>query len=144
MSDIPTPIADQIPVPEGNVNEPASGTQGDKAAVGRLRQALPPIPGTPAPAPPGPVEGAVPVPPRGQGPRGQGGESPIPGVPAPILRPSDRPDTPVTAPLEGAPGSSVPSMAPDPPTIRVLQALTQSNDAEAREWAELVLQQLLE
>lgn len=143
MSDIQPPIADQIPVPGGNVNEPASGTQGDKIDVERLRQALPPIPGTPSPGQ-GPGSGPVaPLPPRGAGPVGASPDSAVPGIPGPILDPTNRPGSPLDSPVSGVPGGGVPEMTPQQDRMRIISALAQSDDPEVREWAELVQQMLL-
>jgi len=134
--------------PGGNVNKPASGTYGEGAALDRLKRALPGVNAQPGQTPPqGPDPGRVAaLPPAGKGPNGAPGGgaagSPIPGIPAPIIRPSDRPNVPVSAQAPEVAGEAIPTMVQAEGRLRVIAALQQSDDPDTREWANLVMEML--
>ncbi|RMF61177.1 MAG: hypothetical protein D6746_05895, partial [Bacteroidetes bacterium] len=82
---------EKIPANQPRVNQPDSGTFGDKTELQRLQQALPQ---TQKPA--GPAQRPAPVDPQPVSSVRSNRPSEVPGIPAPVLlRPSDRPDVPV-------------------------------------------------
>lgn len=139
---------DKTPIPGGPVNQPASGTYGEKAATSRLKSQLPPMPGGvpgEGAGPPGAGGGSpVSLPAPGPGPVAPGAESPIPGVPAGIIRPTSRPGVPVNSPFDPSAGSPMPpSMTPSQERLNILDALSQHPDPEVSEWASLVKEALI-
>lgn len=141
---------DKVPVPSGGngVNQPET-PYGDIATLERLKSQLGP-PGGQAGAMPPPGEAPPPdpisgVPPAGN-PGGGGRESPLPGLPAGILNPSDRPNEPVDNELAGAIGDGVSGAAAATGAqrrLQVIMALSQSDDPEVREWAQMVMELLI-
>ena len=123
------------------VNRPESGTYGEKAELNALQKALPQAEGTGGPAGPGAATTAAP---SGPGtpvtsPRSNRDARNLPGVPAPMLRPSDRPNEPVWTP-RNPPGSPGPVNAAQR-RLALLDVLANSPDVsdETREWAALVI-----
>tara|TARA_Y100000310_G_scaffold273461_1_gene288936 strand:- start:13070 stop:13513 length:444 start_codon:yes stop_codon:yes gene_type:complete len=136
---------EKTPTADTSVNEPASGTYGEKAELDRLRQSLPPM-GPPAQQG---VGGAAPVPPPGaqvpQRPDGRPKNAP-PGVPGGLLAPTSRPGVPLSQPM--APEQQpMPAkrQAADQQRLAILDALSSHPDvsAETREWAKLVVEALI-
>lgn len=129
-------------MPGPNVNRPASGTYGEKAALDRLQQSLPqsdpagPVMGGGAADQPTPsMPGSVPA-------RSAGRSA---GLPAGLLRPSDRPDEPIgqmpvgpVDPYAGAVGAQQRRLA-------LLDQLANHPEAspELREWASIVRERLI-
>lgn len=125
-----------------NVNQPSSGTYGEKAAVANLESALPPM----APAEGGPAAGAAPQ-------SGLSGDAPLAPVPLPSRTPPQQPGGipdvllgPTARPMEPA-GAPVAAPLAFPETQqtsaqrRVQTLIGLSNDPavseETREWAQM-------
>lgn len=127
-------------------NQPASGTYGDKASVERLADALPdPTEG----APTDPTAGGGDLPPVDASgvtnARSNREAAGMPGLPAPILAPTNRPDSPAGAtPLRG-PGDAA-TVTPRQQRLAMLDLLANSSEVseETREWAQLVIRILTE
>lgn len=133
------------------VNQPASGTYGEKADANKLKASLPQAqpgpagPAAPAGPPPMPQAPIAPVSPD----RGRPGTSAAvpPGVPSVLAAPTTQPDVPVATPLAGpvAPPVGPGAAAPDQARLAILDRL--SNDPsvspDTREWAKTVLGLLL-
>lgn len=118
-----------------SLNKPESGTYGEKVDLARLQGQLPPMgpAGGPGGGPGGPPGGPN-VPP--------GGPPASPGVPGGVLRPTDRPNVPLSTPLV-----NTGQQAPQPGSarevhIQVLQALVADSSVSevTRQWAESVLE----
>ena len=89
--------------PTNPVNQPQSGTYGDKAATQRMADALPDP--TPTPEPPS-------INPQGVTNVRSNRDAPsMPGVPAPLMAPSNRPGVPVDTPLGAGPGAGAVGVA---------------------------------
>lgn len=121
------------------INRPDSGVYGEKAAQSRLEAQLP---GPIAPSGPGgPGAPAMPTPPMGA-------PAPAPsGVPASLLRPTDRPDVPASTPLATAPVNPVAAaQSGRQRRLAVLDAIANSPtvSAETKEWAQLNLKKLIQ
>ncbi len=132
MSNTTPDVIEQVPA-GGGVNKPASGTYGEKAELAQLQADLPSSDPTTAPQP---TPSAT--------PRGGGGvPSAAPsGLPAGLTLPTQRPDVPVSTPLDVPPGPTAP---PDPTQRRVQllrQLATSGQSAEVREWAQTTLEKL--
>jgi len=120
----------------------SGGAYGQKAALDRLKAAIPtsqgqgrPSAGGPGGPPTGPPPG--PPPPTTQG----GGPTPPPGsaVPGAILTPTGQPNTPVNTPL--APPTQNPvqtAQTPKQARLALLLALADSPNEEVAEWARMV------
>lgn len=134
-------------------NRPASGAYGEAKEREDLEKALPSGPGSagaPGPAAPpggGPSGGPIPSQPRpvGRPPTPVG----PPGVPAPILAPTDRPDLPLGTGQGPVLGNPAPMpQAADSPEYRlfILDALANSPvvSEETRQWAALVRDLLID
>lgn len=145
MSDIP----ERVPVPgrpgQNGVNQPDS-PYGDVAQLDRLKQSLGPPGGGRGTMPP-PDQGPAPVeqtvPPAGN-PQGAPGESPVPGLPRGLFRETDNPSISVAdapAPIPAQPGQNY-SAAQS--RLRIIDALTQSDNPRVREWAEMVRELLIQ
>lgn len=134
-------------------NRPESGTYGEKADLQRLRQSLPAMdPQPPQPGVPGnPLINTAlrqGVPTHGRPGRPQGPQPPA-GVPASVMRPTDRPTEPVasmrtvadTAPIAAAQSTVTATQQ----RLAVLDALANSPDvgAKTREWARMVMGMIL-
>lgn len=122
---------EKTPVP--GQNRPASGTYGEQADLDRLRQSLPSPQGQPPAGPQGPP--GTPLNPPVQA-------GPPPGVPAPIMAPSDRPQVPLGTPLVN---TGQPVLVPESPSqarMAFLHALVQSPETSevTKRWAEAVLE----
>ncbi|NNM34016.1 MAG: hypothetical protein HKO53_13160 [Gemmatimonadetes bacterium] len=141
---------DKVPVPGGGsgVNQPDS-PYGDVVELDRLKQELGPPganPGAPpqvGAAPPGSTP-ENPVPPRGNPAQGRGGESPLPGLPAGLLRPTEQPDIPPDTPMESTPLRGGAAVDGAQRRLRVISALALSDNPQVREWAVMVLRLILE
>ena len=138
MADVPE--LEKTPTADTSVNEPESGTYGEKADLSRLRQSLPPMgpPGSQGTGQPGPVD----APPAGRRPQ----QGPT-GIPAALMGPTDRPDVPLGQPLvQGGTPSPPRHQAADQQRLAILDALTTHPDVsgETREWALLVRDALIE
>jgi len=125
------------------VNQPTSGTYGEKAANDRLAAALPVQPGGPpggAPAPPPMTD--QPVVPQSRPPGAAGGLPP--GVPGPLGAPTERPSVPVDTPL-GAGPAPAPVLTAAQQRVRILDLLANNPDVapSTREWAESVRRVLI-
>ncbi len=141
---MPDGEVEKVPVPGGGtgVNQPES-PYGSVVDLQRLRKqfpqsqtpgALPPPGGPPQPKP----ERAVP--PAGN-PVGSPGQSPVPGIPGPMFNPTTTPGAAVQAGTTFARGP-VAQQGPSQRHLQVLDALAQSDDEEASEWARLVIEML--
>lgn len=128
------------------VNQPSSGTYGEKADINRLKASLPAgAVGQPAPAPaPPPVSPEPIAPPTIQRGRPDTGAAAPPGVPSVLLGPTQQPNVPASTPLATGPATPG-AVAPDQQRLAVLDALAHSPDVSAttREWAKLVIDRLL-
>ena len=132
------------PSPDGT-NAPASGAYGQKAAVDKLKAAMPP-------APPAQDQGGgmsvspAPVTPQPTGRVNEGGRAavPPPGIPSSIMGETALPQTPVNSPL-AAPVDPTSGATADERTIMQLQGILQSNNVrpETKEWAKTVLDMIL-
>ena len=70
--------------------------------------------------------------------------SELPGIPAALLSPSNKPGVSVTAPPQGPLGQQASgAVTPQQDTIRILDALAQGDNEAAAEWARMVLASLL-
>ena len=125
-------------LPTDGPNTPASGRYGTGAEQSRLEAALPrnpPPAGGPSPSP-GPAGGGAQVaPPR---PRQTAAPGVPEGVPAAIAAPTDRPNTPITAPQNGNP------VGPQGATQKRLAllhqlAISDTVSPETRDWAQDIL-----
>ena len=126
-------------------NQPASGTYGDKAELDRLEASMPP-----------PTEGSPNDPNAAQAiPEVDGSQvrnarsnreaQGMPGLPAPILAKTNRPNTPAgETPLRGA--SEAATVTPRQQRLALLDMLANSPEVseETREWAQLVIRILTE
>jgi hypothetical protein len=127
---------------EPSVNAPASGPYGEGAALQRLQDALPKAQPSPT-APSGPPmpsvspEPAQPTSPQREG-RPPSGAALPPGVPSPILAPTDRPDVPVSTPL--ASQSATPSLSAAQQRLQILDLLAESPGVSptTQAWAQMV------
>ena len=143
----PTDEIDKRPVDRGgNINQPSSGTYGERANLDRLKSSLPemkpaaPAAGgqpSPGPAPAGPPINPVPT-------TGQPTATPPPGVPSVLMAPTDRPDVPVSSPLAAGAAPIAPGAPQIDGTQRRLQILdmlaySPQVSPETREWAKGVI-----
>lgn len=142
MSDISS--VEKVPVVGGGngVNQPDS-PYGRVADLENLKRQFPqnrpagPL-GQPGQQPPTQAEISVPPPGSpGVGMSGRG-ESPVPGLPRGLFRDTDFPTSGVTGELPAPPAA--PAIGPNPAHLQVYEALRQSDDPEAREWAEMMLE----
>lgn len=137
---------EKTPTADVSVNKPASGTYGEKAELGRLKQQLPDSGARPQGGPPG----AAPMGGPGSGglsqgePGRPGGPTAPPGVPQALMHESERPNVPLNTPLqrEGPPMAGAQSA--QEARLVVLQALSESDEVSdaTREWARGVLEML--
>lgn len=127
----------KMPLAGGNVNSPASGTYGEGAALERLKQSLPAMPG-PGPSPDQP-QSPMPTP-------GTGGVStpPTGALPSALLAPTTRPDVPVATPLDMGMQAPV-SLTSRQRRMQILDMLASSPDVtdDTREWASLMIEKLV-
>ena len=136
---------EKTPTQNTSVNKPESGTYGEKADLTNLKSALPPM-DNPAAAP-GPAPMAPGSPPSERsGPMGRpkGGPRLVPG---PVLNPTNRPDVPLDQPrVSPAPPIPQKQGAADQQRLAILDALSTHPEVseETREWAQLVLEALIE
>jgi len=130
--------------PVGNpVNQPASGTYGDKANLDRLESNLPdPTPGSPGD--PNAAAGAPPIDTQGvTNVRSNRDAAGLPGLPAPILTKSDRPNSPAgRTPLDR--GNPTAAVSPSQKRLALATMLAESPDVseETRELAKLWVRML--
>jgi len=137
---------EKTPTANTSVNKPASGTYGEKADVEALKSSLPPM------APPGaqgvgqgPGPSALPT--RGvpqQEGRPKNGPSMIPQG---IMAGTQRPGVPLSQPMAPGPQPMAPKQqAADQQRLAILDALTTHPEVseETREWAQLVMESLIE
>lgn len=134
-----SPDINKMPGP--NVNRPASGSYGEKAAADRLQQALPQS------EPAGPVMGggaAQPTPTMPGSAPARSAASPA-GLPAGLLRPSDRPNEPIGTTYAGPVDPYAGAVDARQRRLRLLDMLSTHPEAspEMREWAEVVKQKLI-
>lgn len=144
-------MADTLTPEQTPVNQPQSGTYGEKAELRKLQQSLPEgAIGQPAPAPGAdlpPIRPLVQPTKQTEGRPQTGGRVP-PGVSPALLMPTDRPDTPVSTPLADQFDSRIASpqiQTPQQGRLLVLERLANSPNvsAETREWAEHILEILI-
>ena len=129
---------EKLPTNQPRMGAPQSGTYGEKQSLTNLQQALPQGEGS-APAGGGPSQiSDQPVSPQRSNRTGA-----VPGVPAPLLKPTSRPGVPTDTPLQdpGMPGAVVTGQQ------RRMQILTLLADSPAtseatREWAKSLLEVL--
>ena len=119
------------------VNQPKSGTYGAVAETERIASAMPdptPVEQPPTPSP----QGVTNV-------RSNRDAASMPGVPAPLMAPSNRPGVPVNTPLAG-PGGGAAVATPAQRRLQVLDHLANSQEVteETREWAQLQIRILTE
>jgi hypothetical protein len=130
----------------GGVNQPQSGTYGEKTAVDNLKKQLPQsepgAAGGGGPAGPPPMS-PNPVRPTAPGRAARPGATPPPGVPGPLVAPTDRPNEPVNTPLQAAPALG--AVDPKQRRLAVLTSLAGNPNVsdETREWARLAIQALV-
>jgi hypothetical protein len=134
----------QQPSPDGT-NAPQSGAYGQKAAVDKLKAAMPPLP--PDQGQGGaPSVSAAPVTPQPTGRINEGGRSavPPPGIPSSIMGDTALPQTPVNTPLS-APVDPMSGATADERTVMQLQSVLQSGNVrpETKEWAQNLLDMIL-
>ncbi len=134
---------EKTPTADTSVNNPESGTYGEKEDLNRLKQSLPPM------GPPGTEgSGAAPMPQRQgvvpQRPTGRPKNAPA-GVPGGVLAPTARPSVPLDQPLTAEPQMPPRPAAADQQRLAILDALTTHPDVsdETREWAKLVMEALI-
>lgn len=122
-----------------NVGQPASGTYGEKVDLARLQSSLPqsnaptPVPGGgPTPS----SEPVRPTPPQREG-RPPSGAALPPGVPSPVLAPTDQPNVPVSTPLAPDVMQPAASVTSEQRRLQILDALADDPNVskETREWA---------
>lgn len=130
----------KMALPSGNVNTPASGTYGEGAALERLKAQLP---GTASVGGPTPSDPTAPMPTPPIGPMGS---PPAGGLPPALLAPTQRPDVPVSTPLQDPMAMGMPA----PQTGRqrnlaILDALANNPDVSetTREFARLMMDRLI-
>mgnify|MGYP003315848688 CR=1 FL=1 len=137
---------EKTPTANTSVNKPESGTYGEKADVAALKASLPPM------APPGaqgvgqgPGPGALPT--RGV-PQKEGRPKNGPSmIPQGIMAGTQRPDVPISQPMApGAQPMPPKQQAADQQRLAILDALTTHPEVseETREWAQLVMESLIE
>jgi hypothetical protein len=128
------------PSPAG-IGKPGSGTYGEKAALDRLKASLPEVP--PGAGPTGTQQAPMPLPPAGS-----------PGAPAPSAAPADlfaptqRPDVPVSTPLQmGGPAQSPVQAAATARqrNMAVLDSLANDPNVSdvTREWAQNLISNMV-
>ncbi len=137
------PVSEEIektPTSNTAVNEPESGTYGEKADLNRLKQSLPPMEGQgqqpQGPAPMPDRGGATPPRPTGRPVKGPS------GLPSGIMQPAGGdPSRPLSAPAQMPQRPA----AADQQRLAILDALSTHPDVsqETREWAELVKEYLI-
>ena len=140
---MPTDTTDvtKMPLPGGNVNSPASGTYGEKAALERLKSQLPGVDAGAGPTASNPAA-PMPTPPAGAGIS----NSPPPGVPSGIMAPTSRPDVPVSTPLQQGPVSPLAgAQTGNQQRLAILDSLANSPNVSdsTREWAQSLVQSLI-
>lgn len=136
---------DKVPIPGGGtgVNQPET-PYGDIATLDRLKKELGPPGGgvmPPAGEAPPSVEGATSVPPAGD-PNGSPGESPLPGLPASILNPTERPEISPTTPLQNPQGPG-PSRVGVQQRLHVITTFQMSDSPIIREFADMAVELLV-
>lgn len=137
---------EKTPTQNTSVNKPESGTYGEKAELANLRRSLPemqPLAGN-APAPGGMAPGSPPV--ERSAPMGRPKTGPR-MLPGPILNPTSQPDVPLDQPrVSPAPPIPQKQSAADQQRLAILDALSTHPEVseETREWAQLVLEALIE
>lgn len=130
----------------GPVNQPASGTYGEKAALNNLQAQLPQMPPAvqPGPGQQGPpVSPQPPITPTQPGSEGRpqtGGALP-PGVPSVIVQPTNQPNVPVSTPLQGPPAPGPMAQTSAQRRLQILDTLANSPDVakDTQEWAKMVM-----
>lgn len=132
---------EKTPMGNTSVNEPESGTYGEKAELNELKQSLPPMGGQQGQQPQGPA----PMPERGgitpPKPTGRPVKGPS-SLPNSIMRPTGgNPNKPLSADVEMPQKQA----AADQQRLAILDALTTHPDVsqETREWAEQVKDYLI-
>ena len=135
---------DKTPTQNQSVNKPESGTYGERAEVDRLKKELPSTQGPGGPPGGAPVpERATPTtnkPPTSLGP--EPGEAGPAGLPNVLMHQGSGNLTPQLPPEQRPPGAANLSQA----RIALLDALSSSQDVstETREWAQIVLEMLID
>lgn len=128
------PTIEKTPTAGTSVNQPESGTYGEKADVNKLKASLPPM--GPGQATPGLEPSPMPQPTPGV-PAQEGGRPPNapPGVPGALF--AGGPPTPAEQP-------NAPSASPEAARITLLEQLASSEEVSevTREWAKLILEAL--
>lgn len=142
---------EKTPTQNTSVNKPESGTYGEKAELANLRRSLPemqpPSEGPSAPGgmtPGGMTPGAPPT--ERSAPMGRPKTGPR-MLPGPILNPTSQPDVPLDQPrVPPAPPIPQKQSAADQQRLAILDALSTHPEVseETREWAQLVLEALIE
>lgn len=130
-------VIEQVPA-GGPVNEPASGTYGEKAELARLQQELPSSDPTQT------AQQVQPTPSRGGLSTGGGPGSAPAGLPAGLTAPTTRPDVPVSTPLAGPPPDLMAGAADQRQRRIVFARLLseQGQSPEIREWGRILYQKL--
>lgn len=126
---------EKLPTNQAPVNQPASGTYGEKAALQGLKSALPGVAASPGQGPSAPPQ----VSDQPVTPARSSRSSAIPGVPGPILKPSTQPSVDVAAPP--TPAAEMPMMTGAQRRMQILDQLANSPEVSevTREWAQRVL-----
>ncbi len=124
---------EKTPTAGTSVNQPDSGTYGEKKAINDLKAALPPM--GPGQAQPGLEPSPMP--------------QPSPAMPAqaggrPVNAPPGVPDAIFAGGLEGAPTPNAPAASPEAARLALLEQLASSQEVSetTREWAQVVLEAL--
>lgn len=128
----------------GPVNQPASGTYGEKAAITNLQAQLPAMPVNQPPGGAQPpqisTDPVSPTPPQREGRPATSAALP-PGVPSVIVAPTDHPQIPVTTPLQGQPDAGAMGQTAAQRRLQILDTLANSPDVapETQQWAKMVM-----
>lgn len=135
---------EKTPTQNTSVNKPESGTYGEKADLANLKSSLPPMA---APQQQGGMEGPGALPERGV-PQQEG--RPVDGpalLPQGVMAPTQRPNVPISQPMAMGQAPMPPKQqAGDQQRLAILDALTTHPEVseETREWAQLVMEALIE
>lgn len=126
---------EKLPTNQTPVNKPASGTYGEGAALQGLKSALPGVAASPGQGSSAPSQ----VSDKPVTPARSSRSSAIPGVPAPILKPSTQPSMDVGA--APTPTAQMPMMTGAQRRMQILDQLANSPEVSevTREWAQRVL-----
>jgi hypothetical protein len=136
-------LADQPNLP---INQPASGTYGEKSALQNLKTSFPIAQssgpgGGAAPAQPEPLSTAPVAPVEQPMGRPKTGAAAPPGIPSAVLAPTDLPQVPVNTPLQSAPQGPLQPSTPEQGRLSMLYALANNQQVSeaTRRWAQGLL-----